>query len=129
MVRQHASRLLSLDHVRELLDVLKAERPAAVEEPMPGLLPLSAVQRILQGLLDEQVWIRDVARVLEGQLVSMAEQRDDVPVLLAAGPLRLPLRRLRSAVPKLPVIAFSETAGIHQIETVGQVSRGHELAA
>src|SRR3954447_16366215 len=32
MVRQHASRLLSLDDVRELLDVLKAERPAAVEE-------------------------------------------------------------------------------------------------
>ena len=28
MVRQHASRLLSLDDVRELLDVLKAERPA-----------------------------------------------------------------------------------------------------
>jgi flagellar biosynthesis protein FlhA len=207
MVRRHASRLLSLDDVRELLDVLKAERPAAVEELVPGLLPLSAVQRILQGLLDEQVSIRDLARVLEGVgqrartttdpdalleaaraalgpaltapyarggvlhaitldpmvessvaeslragehgvvlaldaagaqqlvgdiagLVSTAEQRGDVPVLLAAGPLRLPLRRLlRSAIPQLPVIAFSETAGIHQIETVGQVSRDHEFAA
>src|SRR4051794_34745319 len=66
MVRQHASRLLSLDDVRELLEVLKTDRPAAVEELVPGLLSLSAVQRVLQGLLDEQVSIRDLGRVLEG---------------------------------------------------------------
>jgi flagellar biosynthesis protein FlhA len=66
MVRQHASRLLSLDDVRELLEVLKSDRPAAVEELVPGLLSLSAVQRVLQGLLDEQVSIRDLGRVLEG---------------------------------------------------------------
>src|SRR3712207_7963181 len=46
--------------VRELLDVLKAERPTTVEELVPGLLPLAAVQRVLQGLLDEQVSIRDL---------------------------------------------------------------------
>jgi flagellar biosynthesis protein FlhA len=66
MVRQHASRLLSLDDVRELLEVLKSDRPAAVEELVPGLISLSAVQRVLQGLLDEQVSIRDLGRVLEG---------------------------------------------------------------
>jgi flagellar biosynthesis protein FlhA len=66
MVRQHASRLLSLDDVRELLDVLKTDRPAAVEELVPSLLSLSGVQRVLQGLLDEQVSIRDLGRVLEG---------------------------------------------------------------
>jgi flagellar biosynthesis protein FlhA len=66
MVRQHASRLLSLDDVRELLEVLKSDRPAAVEELVPGVLSLSAVQRVLQGLLDEQVSIRDLGRVLEG---------------------------------------------------------------
>src|SRR5689334_17029947 len=66
IVRQHASRLLSLDDVKQLLDVLKAERPTAVEEVVPALLPLSGVQRVLQGLLDEQVSIRDLGRVLEG---------------------------------------------------------------
>jgi flagellar biosynthesis protein FlhA len=207
MVRQHASRLLSLDDVRELLDVLKAERPAAVEELVPGLLPLSAVQRVLQGLLDEQVSIRDLGRVLEGigqrarvtndpdalleaaraslgpaltapyakdgvlhaitlepaletkvaeglraseqgvvlaldpfvaqrlvndiaVLVTAAEQRGETPVLLVSGPLRLPLRRmLRTSIPQLPVIGFTETAGLQQIETVGQVSGDHELVA
>jgi flagellar biosynthesis protein FlhA len=207
MVRRHASRLLSLDDVRELLDVLKAERPAAVEELVPALLPLSAVQRVLQGLLDEQVSIRDLGRVLEGvgqrarvttdpdalleaaraalgpaltapyqrdgtlhvitldpgmeqdvadglrageqgvvlaldpgtatrlvrelsSLVTAAEGTGLTPALLAAGPLRLPLRRLlRGSLPQLPVIGFAETAGVTSIETVGQVSRGHEFAA
>ncbi len=207
MVRRHASRLLSLDDVKQLLDVLKAERPTAVEEVVPALLPLSGVQRVLQGLLDEQVSIRDLGRVLEGvgqrarvttdpdalleaaraclgpaltapfqrdgvlhaitldpalesdlaegmraseqgvvlavdpllanqlvgqlsSAVTAAENTGVTPVLLVAGPLRLPLRRLlRGTFPQLPVLGFAETAGLTSIETVGQVSRGHDFAA
>ena len=207
MVRRHASRLLSLDDVRELVDVLKSERPTTVEELVPQILPLASVQRVLQGLLDEQVSIRDLGRVLEGvgqrarstqdpdalleaaraalgpaltspyltegtlhaitldpgvetecaeamraseqgvvlamdprsasrvvqdlgALVTQAENAGLTPVLLVAGPLRLPLRRLlRGSLPTLPVIGFAETSGVPSIETIGQVSRGHELAA
>ncbi|MCD5309853.1 flagellar biosynthesis protein FlhA [Kineosporia babensis] len=207
MVRQNASRLLSLDDTRDLLEVLKGDRPAAVEELVPAVLPLSAVQRLLQGLLDEQVSIRDLGRVLEGvgqrartsndpdalleaarsalgpalaaqyvrdgvlraitlepavetqigealrageqgvvialdpvqaqrlvadisSLQTAAEQRGELPVLLISGPLRLPMRRLlRGSLPQLPVIAFTEATGIHQIETVGQVSSSHEFAS
>jgi flagellar biosynthesis protein FlhA len=82
-VRRHASRLLSLDDVRELLDVLKAERPTTVEELVPTLLPLSAVQRVLQGLLDEQVSIRDLGRVLEG-IGQRARSTTDPDALLEA---------------------------------------------
>jgi flagellar biosynthesis protein FlhA len=206
-VRRHASRLLSLDDVRQLVDVLKAERPTTVEELVPGLLPLASVQRVLQGLLDEQVSIRDLGRLLEGVAqrarsttdpdalleaaraalgpalvapflrdgtlhvitldpeveqeaaeamraseqgvvlamdpmaanhlvkdlgahVTLAENDGLSPVLLAAGPLRLPLRRLlKGSLPQLPVIGFAETVGVTSIETVGQVSRGHEFAA
>jgi flagellar biosynthesis protein FlhA len=207
MVRRHASRLLGLDDVKQLLDVLKAERPATVDEVVPGLLPLAGVQRVLQGLLDEQVSIRDLGRVLEGigqrarattdadalleaarsalgpaltapyqrdgvlhavtlepavegelaeamraseqgvvlavdpmlanqlvgqlsSLVTTAENSGVTPVLLVAGPLRLPLRRLlRGTFPQLPVFGFTETVGLTSIETVGQVSRGHDFAA
>jgi flagellar biosynthesis protein FlhA len=207
MVRRHASRLLSLDDVKQLLDVLKAERPAAVDEVVPGLLPLAGVQRVLQGLLDEQVSIRDLGRVLEGvgqrarlstdadalldaaraslgpalvapyqrqgtlhaitldpaiegelaeglraseqgvvlavdpmlanqlvgqlsSLVTSAENLGVTPVLLVAGPLRLPLRRLlRGTFPSLPVLGFAETTGSTSIETVGQVNRAHDFAA
>jgi flagellar biosynthesis protein FlhA len=112
MVRQHASRLLSLDDVRELLEVLKSDRPAAVEELVPGLLSLSAVQRTLQGLLDEQVSIRDLGRVLEG-IGQRARTTTDPDALLEAarsalGPaLTAPyvregvLRAIKSPLPRL----------------------------
>jgi len=64
------------------------------------------------------------------QLVAGAENAGWTPVMLAAAPLRLPLRRLlRASFPQLPVIGFAETTGVHSIETVGQVSRGYEFAA
>ena len=74
-----------------------------------------------------------LANQLVGQLSSLvtaAENTGVTPVLLVAGPLRLPLRRLlRGTFPQLPVLGFAETAGLTSIETVGQVSRGHDFAA
>jgi flagellar biosynthesis protein FlhA len=62
-------------------------------------------------------------------LMSSSEQRGELPVVLISGPLRLPARRLlRGSLPQLPVIGYGEAAGLHQIETVGQVSSG-EFAA
>ncbi|MBK6870124.1 MAG: FHIPEP family type III secretion protein [Kineosporiaceae bacterium] len=88
MVRRHASRLLSLDDTRELLEVLKAERPAAVEELVPALLPLSSLQKVLQALLDEQVSIRDLGRVLEG-VGQRARATTDADALLEAARMAL----------------------------------------
>jgi flagellar biosynthesis protein FlhA len=74
-----------------------------------------------------------LANQLVGQLSSLvatAENTGVTPVLLVAGPLRLPLRRLlRGTFPQLPVLGFTETAGLTSIETVGQVSREHDFAA
>ena len=50
------------------------------------------------------------------------------PVLLVAGPLRLPLRRLlRGSLPQLRGDRLRRDRGVESIETVGQVSRGHDL--
>ena len=74
-----------------------------------------------------------LANQLVGQLSSLvtaAENTGVTPVLLVAGPLRLPLRRLlRGTFPALPVLGFTETAGLTSIETVGQVTREHDFAA
>ena len=69
--------------------------------------------------------VNDLSALMNG-----AENAGVTPVLLVAGPLRLPLRRLiRGTLPQLAVVGFAETAGVESIETVGQVSRGHEFAA
>src|SRR5690606_6735814 len=66
IIEQHAARLLSREDVRVLTESVKAVNPSVVEELTPGLLSLGEVQRVLQGLLDERVPIRDLGRIYEG---------------------------------------------------------------
>src|SRR5690606_27123671 len=63
IIEQHAARLLSREDVRVLTESVKAVNPSVVEELTPGLLSLGEVQRVLQGLLDERVPIRDLGRI------------------------------------------------------------------
>ncbi|HID12107.1 MAG TPA: EscV/YscV/HrcV family type III secretion system export apparatus protein, partial [Candidatus Latescibacteria bacterium] len=48
-----------------LLDNLKKQYPAVVEELVPGLMNLGGVQKVLQNLLKERVPIRDMVTILE----------------------------------------------------------------
>jgi flagellar biosynthesis protein FlhA len=61
----NAARLLSREDVRVLTEGVKEVNPAAVDELVPGLLSLAEVQRVLQGLLLEQVPINDLPRIYE----------------------------------------------------------------
>ncbi len=64
-VRRHAAELLSREDAKRLLDRLKQVDPAAVDELTPGLLSLSVVHRVLQGLLREGIPIRDLVTIVE----------------------------------------------------------------
>ncbi|MBD8062691.1 flagellar biosynthesis protein FlhA [Oceanitalea stevensii] len=61
----HADRLLGREDVRVLVEGLKQTNPSVVEELVPAILSLGEVQRVLQGLLAEQVPILDLGRILE----------------------------------------------------------------
>jgi flagellar biosynthesis protein FlhA len=65
IVRNNASRLLGREDVRSLTDMVKRTHPVVVEELTPVLLSLGQIQRVLQGLLDEAVPIRDLVRIFE----------------------------------------------------------------
>jgi flagellar biosynthesis protein FlhA len=65
LISTHAPRLLGREDVRVLNEGLKQTNPSVVEELVPALLTLGEVQRVLQGLLAEQVPILDLARVYE----------------------------------------------------------------
>jgi flagellar biosynthesis protein FlhA len=66
VIRNNASRLLTREDVRGLVDAVKADHPAVVDELIPSALSLGEVQRVLQALLDEGVAIRDLPRIFEG---------------------------------------------------------------
>jgi flagellar biosynthesis protein FlhA len=65
VVRQHASDLLGREDVKLLVDMVKRSHPVVVEELTPTLLTLGEIQRVLHGLLAENVSIRDLVRIFE----------------------------------------------------------------
>ena len=64
-IKRHCHQILSRQDVQVLLDNLKENNPALVNELVPALLSVGQVQRVLQNLLAEGVSIRNLVSVLE----------------------------------------------------------------
>jgi len=80
LIRRHSHELFSRQDAKRLLDRVSVEHPKVVEDVVPKLLPLAAVQRVLQNLLRERVSIRDAVSVLEALGEAATATRN--PVLL-----------------------------------------------
>ena len=65
IITGNAARLLTREDVRVLTEGVRLVNPSAVEDLIPGLLSLAEVQRVLQGLLAEQIPINDLPRIYE----------------------------------------------------------------
>ncbi|MDZ7295997.1 MAG: flagellar biosynthesis protein FlhA [candidate division KSB1 bacterium] len=65
VLRAQAHRILGRQEVKNLLDTLKKDHPAVVEDLVPNQLSLGTVERVLQNLLKEGVPIRDLVTILE----------------------------------------------------------------
>ncbi len=65
IVRRHADELLTRDSTKHLIDELKKNSPAVVDELIPTLMKLSDVQQVLQMLLREEVPVRQLGVILE----------------------------------------------------------------
>ncbi len=65
VVKNHAHELLSRQDVQNLLDHVKKDYAAVVNELYPELLSLGEIQKVLSNLLREKVSIRDLVTILE----------------------------------------------------------------
>ncbi|MCX7695811.1 MAG: flagellar biosynthesis protein FlhA [Caloramator sp.] len=65
IIKKHSYELLGRQEVKLLIDNIKENYPAVVEELIPGLISLGELQKVLQNLLREQVPIRDLVTILE----------------------------------------------------------------
>ncbi|WP_199506516.1 flagellar biosynthesis protein FlhA [Geodermatophilus sp. TF02-6] len=65
VVRQNAADLLGREDVKLLVEMVRRTHPVVVEELTPTLLTLGEIQRVLHGLLAENVSIRDLVRIFE----------------------------------------------------------------
>jgi flagellar biosynthesis protein FlhA len=65
LIRRYVHELFSRQDAKRFLDRVAVDHPRAVEDLVPKLLPLSAIQRVLQNLLRERVSIRDSLTIVE----------------------------------------------------------------
>ncbi|MCC6177606.1 MAG: flagellar biosynthesis protein FlhA [Chloroflexi bacterium] len=80
VIRASAASILSRQDVQSLLDHVKEEHPALINEVVPDLLTLGDVQRVLQNLLRERVSVRDLVTILEA-IADQARVTKDADVL------------------------------------------------
>jgi flagellar biosynthesis protein FlhA len=81
LVKRHAHEIFSRQDAKKVLDRVAEENPKLVEDLVPKIVPLGAVQRVMQNLLRERVSIRDAATILEAIGEASAVTRN--PVLTA----------------------------------------------
>lgn len=65
LLSMHAAELLGRQELQQLLDHLSSQSPKLIEDLIPKLLPLSAVQKVLHNLLEESVHIRDMRTIID----------------------------------------------------------------
>lgn len=65
IMHRHGAQLLGRPEVQQLLDHVGREAPKLVEDLVPKTLSLAAFHKLLRGLLDEEVPIRDMRSIIE----------------------------------------------------------------
>jgi flagellar biosynthesis protein FlhA len=65
IIKDRAYELLGRQEVQSMIDYIKEQNPAVVQELIPDLASVGDIQRVLCNLLQEQVPIRDMATILE----------------------------------------------------------------
>ncbi len=80
VLKEHAAELLGRREVKEIMETLKEDYSAVVNELIPDQMTLGEIQKVLQFLLEEEVSIRDQVTILE-TLADWAGQTKD-PVVL-----------------------------------------------
>lgn len=80
LIKSNASELLTRQETANLIENVKKDHKALVDEVIPGLVNLGIVQKVLQNLLDERIPIRDLPLILE-TLADYAPSSKDPDIL------------------------------------------------
>jgi flagellar biosynthesis protein FlhA len=126
VVKIHAPDILSRQDVQGLINNVKQDYPAVVDELLPELMTLGEVQRVLQNLLRERVSIRDLVPVLEtlANYARLTKDTDTLTEYARQSLARAITHQFLSSDGRLPVITMDP--GLEQIlaNAVQQTDQG-----
>ncbi len=80
IIKENAHELLGRQEVQELIDNIKNDYPAVVNEILPDLLSLGDIQKVLQNLLWENIPVNNLVTILEA-IADYAKKTDDINIL------------------------------------------------
>jgi flagellar biosynthesis protein FlhA len=122
---KHSHELIGHEEVQQLMQLLAKGSPKLAEELVPGVLSLSALLKVLQALLAEQVPVRDIRSIAEA-IANNAARSQDTAALVAAVRVGLSRAIVQSIVgvePELPVITLEprlEQILLNSLQKAGQ---------
>lgn len=129
LLRSHCYELMGRQEASTLIDNFKQNYPKVVEELIPDQLSLGAVVQVLQGLLKEQVSIRDLRSIFE-TLADEAPRTKDIDYLIES--VRKNLARnitakLLNEDNELQVMSLSPQIEEHMANSLLQSEQGVQL--
>ena len=108
LLKNNAQELLGHEETQQLLERLALSAPKLVEELTPKVLPVSAIAKVLQNLLAEQVPIRNIRKIAETLAEQGAKSQDpdalSAVVRIALG--RSIVQDVAGMRPELPVLTL-----------------------
>ncbi|MBU2492254.1 MAG: flagellar biosynthesis protein FlhA [Bacteroidetes bacterium] len=79
-IKKNFDKILTRQSVKQLLENLKKDYPAVIDDINPDVLPLGSIQKVLQNLLKELVAIKDLVQILES-LIDYSKVTKNIDVL------------------------------------------------
>ena len=130
VIKNYAHELLGKQDVQKLIDNLSKTHPKVVEDLIPGLLNLGAVQKVLQNLLRERVCIRDLQTILEtlSDYANVTKDTDILTEYVRQALARSITRQLQNPDGSVSVILVEPRVERVIIEAVQTTAQGSYLA-
>ena len=125
---KHSHELLGHDEVQQLLKVLAKASPKLAEELVPGIISLSGLLKVLQGLLQEQVPVRDIRTIAE-TVANQSGNSQDTGALIAAVRIALSRSIVQSIVgleSELPVITLEPRLEQILLQSLQKAGQGND---
>ncbi|MEI7810910.1 MAG: flagellar biosynthesis protein FlhA [Ignavibacteria bacterium] len=80
-LKKNFDKVITRQAVKQLLENLKKDYPAVIEDINPDILPLGTIQKVLQSLLKELIPIKDLVQILES-LIDYSKITKNIDVLV-----------------------------------------------
>ncbi len=129
IIKKHAHELMGRQEVKKLIDNVKENHPALVDELIPNQLGLGDIQKVLKNLLKEGISIRNMVTILE-TLADYSNMTRDTDMLTEY--VRQSLSRVitKQFIMNQPtkVITLDQTLEQRIIDSIQQTERGNFIS-